>query len=103
MISALLLEVAGVPEEDIIVNYNLSNTFLQPVSDLIAKENADRGLVGFDGSPYDVMAETLRHIRSPACGGAAVAYLNSIGFTTSEQGMLARSLVRRLLQPSIAD
>lgn len=93
MISALLLEVAGVPEEDILNNYLLSNSFLQPVSDLIAKENADKGLVGFDDSPADVMAETLRQLRSPACGGSPSAYLSSIGFTTSEQGMLACSLV----------
>lgn len=93
LIAALILKVCEVSDEDVIANYHQSTMFLEPVNHLIAKENGEKGLVGFDDTPEHVMKEILAYLNSDECFGCARNYLCSIGFSLFEQAQLAASLV----------
>ena len=91
LISALILSLCGVSKADVVANYHLSETLLEAVIPLIEAENEDKGLVGFDGTPSEVMEQTLDFIDSE--WGSVPSYLKSIGFEYFEQQMLVNNMV----------
>jgi hypothetical protein len=63
LITALILMCCGVDAQDIITNYHQSEIFLSPVMDRITAENQAKGLnAGFDGTPPEVMEQTIGYI-----------------------------------------
>jgi hypothetical protein len=63
LITALILLCCGVDAQDIITNYHESEIFLSPVMDRINAENQAKGLnTGFDGTPPEVMEQTIEFI-----------------------------------------
>lgn len=94
LICALVLACCGVSEEEIVQNYQESEKYLTPVMDRIQEENALKGLdSSFDGTPREVMQETLAFINDK--WGSIAEYLDEIGFTFEDQRQLASVLVPR--------
>eukprot|EP01087_Luapelamoeba_hula_P000086 TRINITY_DN10049_c0_g1_i1.p1 TRINITY_DN10049_c0_g1~~TRINITY_DN10049_c0_g1_i1.p1 ORF type:complete len:626 (-),score=92.14 TRINITY_DN10049_c0_g1_i1:95-1972(-) len=104
LISALILKICGVANELIVEDYAQSERFLKPVMRSIRKENKEKGLQGFDGTPRHVMQETLRWLDE---GGSSKAgpdekhefefdsgfrdfdgYLDLLGFSVYERAQL---------------
>jgi len=90
LISALILHVCGLCDEDIIENYHQSEIFLRPVITQIREENSKKGLIGFDGTPSQVMRKTLRFIRKK--WDTIDNYLDSIGFVESYRIQLREAM-----------
>ncbi len=87
----MILRSCGADAKDIVENYHQSEILLEPVMGRIIKEDRDKGLdAGFDGTPEEVMRETIKFISSN--WGTLSKYLVSIGFTLEEQEKLVSCL-----------
>eukprot|EP01087_Luapelamoeba_hula_P021373 TRINITY_DN7451_c0_g1_i1.p1 TRINITY_DN7451_c0_g1~~TRINITY_DN7451_c0_g1_i1.p1 ORF type:complete len:1147 (+),score=206.56 TRINITY_DN7451_c0_g1_i1:176-3616(+) len=92
LITALILKVCGVADEDVTRDYHNSEKLLKPVMEFIAEENKAKALVGFDGTPEEVMQQTLAWIRQ--MWGGIEFYLSSVcGFTYKEQQQMRCGLL----------
>ncbi|ELR20037.1 uncharacterized protein ACA1_113830 [Acanthamoeba castellanii str. Neff] len=91
LITALILLCCGVDAQDIITNYHQSEIFLSPVMDRITAENQAKGLnAGFDGTPPEVMEQTIGYIFEK--WGSITGYFSYIGFGSRDQMKLVQHL-----------
>lgn len=94
VISALLLSIMGVPEEDIVEDYSLSANVYAQINDHKAMVGAlsQRNLnpETFLGAPPHVMRDTLENIRS--VHGSVNGYLDWIGFREGDRERLKQAL-----------
>jgi hypothetical protein len=94
LITALILLCCGVDAQDIITNYHESEIFLSPVMDRINAENQAKGLnTGFDGTPPEVMEQTIEFIFQK--WGSVTGYFGYIGFSSRDQMKLVQHLTRK--------
>jgi protein-tyrosine phosphatase len=92
LITALILMCCGVDAQDIIHNYAESQIFLSPVMDRIKAENQAKGLnAGFDGTPPEVMDQTIAYIYEK--WGSVTGYFAYIGFGSREQMKLMQHML----------
>jgi protein tyrosine/serine phosphatase len=86
VVTALALEVAGVPREAIIADYLLSNDRLDHVNEaLLATPTYAHSLRGRDRSTLLVVADTVRRVlESLDPVGGAVGWLSAAGLTDDE-------------------
>lgn len=93
LITALILRCCEADTKDIIANYHESEIALDPVMPRIVEENREKGLdAGFDGTPPQVMHETLKFIK--AHWGYTSHYLDSVGFPLEWQHQLRDNLTK---------
>lgn len=85
VLTALLLSVAGVSDEDIIADYQISNTYLFPKYSKKNYKLSDKRLK-FMSSKAEHMREMLSYLMDNY--GGAEKYLSSIGITLSEKNRL---------------
>ncbi|GGP26663.1 protein-tyrosine-phosphatase [Silvimonas amylolytica] len=89
MVAALLLNLAGVPDEDIIADYAQSATNLHQAFEQISEQNAP-ALRHLLGAEPEHMAMLLDHLRRHYDG--AVGYLTLIGLAPAEITTLRASM-----------
>lgn len=94
MVSALLLSLAGVPEQDIVHNYAISAHYLKPMmessqSGMSDKIKAHPNLAALMGTPPEAMEAFMAKLQDQY--GGAEAYMRTIGLSDGEvQALLVR-------------
>lgn len=93
IVAALLLALAGVDRMDIIADYQVSNTYLQPMFRTMVEDGNE--LFDEAKNPHlksdpDTMDRLLTYLETE-CGGAR-AYLQSIGMTDAELNAITQRL-----------
>jgi protein-tyrosine phosphatase len=97
LVTALILEVIGVPDEIIVADYAMSAGYLEPdAARVIAGIRAIGGVrgsgdLGVLGSPPGLIRDTLARVRGQA--GSVAGYLTRHGLAPSGIGSLRRALV----------
>ena len=95
MIAAIILSVAGVPDEDIVEDYSLSANVYAEMNDHQAMVGAlsQRSLDAktFLGAPPDVMRDTLTNIKKT--WGSVEGYLDWIGFDENDRSQLKAAIL----------
>lgn len=95
MVTALVLSVVGVPDEDIVEDYSLSANVYAEIGDHTAMVGAlsQRNLDAktFLGAPPQVMRDTLQNIKTNY--GSVNGYLDWIGFGEDDRAKLKRALL----------
>jgi protein-tyrosine phosphatase len=93
MITALLLDLAGVPREDIVHNYAISAYYLKPMmasSNMKAMVQKNPNMVALMGTPPDAMEMFLDAVDHQY--GGARGYLHKIGVSDAEVAALQTRL-----------
>lgn len=88
MVTAILLELAGVDRKEIVHNYAISGSYLPPVTPEQIKERP--GLARIMGTPPEAMTQFL-DVLDKKYGGAAT-YLKQIGVSDTEIAALSKRL-----------
>jgi hypothetical protein len=97
MITAIILSLLGVKDEDIVEDYSLSANVYAEMNDhqamvgALSQRNLDAKT--FLGAPPQVMRETLRNIRNDY--GSVEGYLDWIGFDEKSQQELKEALLAK--------
>ena len=89
MVTAILLDLAGVDRKEIVHNYAISGAYLPPVTPEMMKERPE--LARIMGTPPDQMEKFLDVLESSQYGGPA-AYLKKIGLSDAEIKTLSTKL-----------
>ena len=92
MIAAILLMLIGVKKEEIVKNYTLSTSNLNPIIDRFSYEN-DESLKDFLGAEAEHIIKFLDYLESEHNG--AEGYLEFIGFSEEEIEILKSSFLEK--------
>ena len=92
MIAAILLMLVGVKKEEIVKNYTLSTSNLNPIIDRFSYEN-DESLKDFLGAEAEHIIKFLDYLEAEYNG--AEGYLEFIGFSEKETEILKSSFLEK--------
>lgn len=92
----LMLELAGVADEEIVADYAASAELLRPLLAAMLPRMAERGISAERGmammdSPREAIETTLAHLRAQY--GSAAGYLHDLGFEGGEISAVKRRIV----------